>query len=80
MSAGLEQSRAGAFCACCAGTGKVSDEYGDGWIETACVCCYGSGLNYPVDELYRPWEILLLRWGWILVVVGTGLLAWLVSA
>jgi hypothetical protein len=75
-----QDARVRAFCPCCAGTGRTPDEYGDGWIEANCVSCYGSGLNYPTDQLYRPWETLALRWGWIVVVVGTGLLCWLVLA
>jgi hypothetical protein len=76
VSKNNEPTRAGAFCPCCSGTGRVSDEHGDCWIDTRCMVCYGTGLNYPSEEYYRPWEALLMRWGWIVVVVGIGALWW----
>lgn len=71
-----QPTRAGAFCPCCGGTGQAPDEHGDAWIDSACLACYGSGLNYPTDELWRPWELRLFRIGWAIVVVGTAALAW----
>ena len=71
-----QPARARAFCPCCAGTGQAPDEHGDAWIDSACLACYGSGLNYPVDQLWQPWELRLFRWGWAIVVGGTALLAW----
>lgn len=72
-------ARAGAFCKNCGGSGQLMDEHGDAGGDVPCWQCYGSGIEHPLDEMTRC-EGLILRWGFVLVGIGSAFLAWAVLA